>query len=253
MEVIPVLDLRQGRAVHATGGDRSRYGVVRSALAPGAEGDPLALARAFRSRLGSRRCYLADLDAVMGGVPQLGIISRIADPAAGFGPGLLVDAAVSSAAEAHRLLESGASEVVVGLESLRQPADLAAIVSAVGTDRVVFSLDLREGRPVTSPGAAKWAGGGTPATLARRAVEAGVTTLLVLDLARVGAATGPAIDVIEEVRASLPRTTLLAGGGIRGVADLEALERIGLAGALVGTALHRGALDRYIESRKVAD
>lgn len=248
-----MLDLRQGRAVHATGGDRSRYGVVRSALAPDAQGDPLTLARAFRSRLGSRRCYLADLDALMGGVPQLGLISRMAEPASGFGPGLVVDAAISSAAEAHRLLASGASDVIVGLESLQRLEDLAAIVGATGADRVVFSLDLRDGRPVTSPAAAKWAGGGTPTALAGLAVAAGVTTLLVLDLARIGAAAGPAIEVIAEVRASLPGVTLLAGGGIRNVADLEALERLGIAGALVGTALHEGALDRYIESRKVAD
>jgi phosphoribosylformimino-5-aminoimidazole carboxamide ribotide isomerase len=253
MEVIPVLDLRQGRAVHATGGDRSRYGLVKSALAPDAEGDPLTLARAYRSRLGARRCYLADLDALLGGPSQLGLIARLADPASGFGPGLLVDSAVTSAGDAQRLLAGGASEVIVGLESLRQPEDLSAVVAAVGADRVVFSLDLRGARPVTAPAAAKWAGEGTPAKLAGLAVAAGIGTILVLDLARIGAAAGPAIGTIRELRASLPDVTLLAGGGIRGVSDLEALERLGVAGALVGTALHRGALDRYIERRKVAD
>ena len=102
MEVIPVLDLRQGRAVHAIGGDRSRYGVVRSALAPDAHGDPLVLARAFRRRLGSRRCYVADLDALMGDSPQLDLLARLADPSQGFGPGLLADAAVRTPADAER-------------------------------------------------------------------------------------------------------------------------------------------------------
>jgi len=245
MEVIPVLDLRQGRAVHAGGGDRSRYQAVHSLLAPGAHGDPLALARAFRLRLRARRLYVADLDALLGGPPQLDLIARLADPAEGFGRGLMVDAAAMAPAE---LLQAGATDVIVGLESLRQPEGLAAAVAAVGAERVVFSLDLRDGRPVIAAGAA-WAEERPLIALARLAVEAGVSRLLVLDLARVGAAAGPAIDAISAVREALPEAVLLAGGGVRDAADLAALEALGVSAALVGTALHRGGLDGYIESR----
>lgn len=250
MEVIPVLDLRQGQAVLAVGGDRSRYAVVHSALAPDADGDPLALARAFRRGLRSRRCYVADLDALMGGSPQLDLVARLADPSQGFGPGLLVDAAVNTAADAERLLARGVTEVVVGLESLRRSGELATIVAAIGAGRVVFSLDLRDDRPVA---AADWAEGRDPADIARIVVAAGVETILVLDLARVGARAGPALDVVGSVRAATPTATLLAGGGIRDAADLEALEALGVRGALVGSALHRGGLRGYIDRRNVAD
>jgi phosphoribosylformimino-5-aminoimidazole carboxamide ribotide isomerase len=249
MEVIPVLDLRQGKAVHATGGDRSRYQVVRSAVAPGADGDPLALASAFRTRFGFQRCYVADLDALLGLGPQLGIIAGLADPASGFGPGLMVDGAAATAADALRLLASGATEVVVGLESLHRFEELAPIVTAVGARRLVFSLDLRDGRPVIAAGAADWAEGRSPEAIARLAADTGVTKILVLDLARVGALAGPALDVIRAVRAGSPEVTLLAGGGIRDAADLEVLQALGISGVLVGTALHRGGLAGYIESR----
>jgi phosphoribosylformimino-5-aminoimidazole carboxamide ribotide isomerase len=250
MEVIPVLDLRQGKAVHAIGGDRSRYAAVHSALAPGAEGDPFALARAFRLGLRSRSCYVADLNALMGASPQLDLLARLADPALGFGPGLLVDAAVRTPADAVQLVTRGVTKVVVGLESLRRPDELAPIVAAIGAGRVVFSLDLRDGLPVA---AADWTEGRDPAAIARAAVAAGIESILVLDLARVGAGDGPALEAIGSVRAAAPDAMLLAGGGIRDVADLEALEALGVLGALVGSALHRGGFGDYIESRNVAD
>jgi phosphoribosylformimino-5-aminoimidazole carboxamide ribotide isomerase len=249
MEVIPVLDLRQGKAVHATGGDRSRYTVVHSAVAPGADGDALALARAFRTRCGFRRCYVADLDALLGHPPQLGLIAGLAAPVTGFGPGLLVDGAVASAAAARRLLASGATEVVVGLESLRRFEELVAMVAAIGATPLVFSLDLRDGRPVIAAGAEDWVGGRSPEAIAGLAAKAGVAKILVLDLARVGAGGGPPLEAIRAVREGSPGVTLLAGGGIRDTADLDALESLGVGAALVGTALHRGGLAGYIGKR----
>ena len=65
MRVVPVIDLKDGTAVHAVRGERERYRPVRSALAR-EDGDPLALARAFRSTLGLDELYVADLDAIAG-------------------------------------------------------------------------------------------------------------------------------------------------------------------------------------------
>ena len=65
MRVVPVIDLKDGTAVHAVRGERERYRPVNSTLA-GDDGDPLALARAFRSALGLDELYVADLDAIGG-------------------------------------------------------------------------------------------------------------------------------------------------------------------------------------------
>src|SRR2546427_12464540 len=64
MRIIPVLDLKEGVAVHAVRGERQSYMPVQSVLAPTA--DPVALASAFLTRLGLRDCYVADLDAIAG-------------------------------------------------------------------------------------------------------------------------------------------------------------------------------------------
>ena len=65
MRVVGVIDLKDGTAVHAVRGERERYRPVSSVIA-GDDGDPLALARAFRSELGLDDLYVADLDAIGG-------------------------------------------------------------------------------------------------------------------------------------------------------------------------------------------
>jgi phosphoribosylformimino-5-aminoimidazole carboxamide ribotide isomerase len=69
-----------------------------------------------------------------------------------------------------------------------------------------------------------------------------VSAVIVLDLARVGEATGPDVAMVTRVRASAPGTTLIAGGGIRDLADLVRLAEAGCDGALVATALHDGRI-----------
>ena len=115
MRVIPVLDLMAGRAVRAEGGRREGYAPVHSVLLPEERaGDALALAGAFRDRLGRDEWYVADLDAITGGAPQQALLDALAVA----GGRLLVDAAVTTPRRAHDVLAHGAERVVVGLETL---------------------------------------------------------------------------------------------------------------------------------------
>jgi phosphoribosylformimino-5-aminoimidazole carboxamide ribotide isomerase len=227
MRVIPVLDLRGGRAVQARPGPRARYPLVRSRLAPG-EGDALALARVYRDTLECDECYVADLDAIAGGAPQHELLGSIA----GLGSRLLVDAGSTTPDGARATLAAGATRVVIGLETLDSFGALATIVQAIGRERVVFSLDLRLG---ASPA-------GAPLSLVDRAVRAGVRTLIALDLARVGTAAGRDLELVGAIRRGHPDVELLAGGGVGGVSDLERAIDVGCDGVLVATALHDGRL-----------
>ena len=243
MEIIPVLDLARGVAVHARAGDRAAYQPVRSVLLPDGAGDPVALIRAFRERLGAGRCYLADLDAITGGAVQSAVLRRLAVlEGASAGP-LLVDAGAHSPDRALELLSCGASEVVVGLETLRAFADLEAVIDSIGTSRVVFSLDLRMGGAIVDSGVGS-AGDFTadPLGLAAQAIEAGATCLLVLDLGRVGTGRGVDLGLLEQLRRRFPRVRLLAGGGVGGRRDLERMRDAGCDGALVASALHDGSV-----------
>ncbi len=245
MRVIPVLDLKDGRAVHARGGQRDRYVPVQSRLVP-LRGDALALARAYRQKLGCEECYVADLDAITGGgEPQWPLIRSIAR----VGARCLVDAACASAPRAREILAAGASRVIVGLESLDGFEVLATICAVIGSERVLFSLDLDRGEPMIRIGAQIV---GDPLDLVDRAVRAGVSAVLVLDLARVGAGGGVDLELVRRIRAAYPDLELLAGGGVSSASDLNQSAGAGLDGVLVATALHDGRLgaaDYFSDSR----
>lgn len=234
--------------MHARGGIRAAYLPVRSVLAPERAGDAVLLARRYRERLGARDCYVADLDALGGQPRQLELLRQLADPVTGFGHGLMVDAAVTDPAAARELQAAGAATVVVALETLPGVAALPGLLAAVGPDRLLLSLDLRDGQPLLKSGA-DWSGRSEPIDLVSAAVELGLRRLLVLDLARVGHGAGPALDIIDALRISQPSLEILTGGGIRGPDDLAALAGRGVSGALVATALHDGRLGGYIASR----
>jgi phosphoribosylformimino-5-aminoimidazole carboxamide ribotide isomerase len=151
-----------------------------------------------------------------------------------------VDAGVTPVAAAEAALGAGAARVIVGLETLRSFTDLAAIGAAVGGNRVAFSLDLRNGRPLLAPGASLDAE--QVVDLASHAVAAGAEMVIVLDVARVGMGVGLDLDLRRAVRHAAPGVTLVAGGGVRDDADLRALDGAGCDAALVGTALQNGRL-----------
>ena len=239
--MIPVLDLARGVAVRARGGDRAGYQPVVSVLVTEGAGDPVTLLQAFRRRLGATDCYLADLDAIQGGAVQRVLLRELATLETGFAGALLVDAGAHDVESGLEVLASGASQVVVGLETLRSFAALRGIVQLIGAERVVFSLDLRHGAPLHRAGAEPAMPTNTIA-LAGRALEAGVRTLLVLDLARVGTGSEVDLRLVALLRSCFPGATLLAGGGVRDRASLERMRDAGCDGALVASAIHDGAV-----------
>jgi phosphoribosylformimino-5-aminoimidazole carboxamide ribotide isomerase len=237
MRVVPVLDLKGGVAVHAVRGERDAYAPVRSVLS--ASPDPVAVARAYRERLGATACYVADLDAITGTGDHGPVIRAIA----ALGLAVWLDAGVATPAAARRAAACDAARVIVGTETLRDPRDLPALIEAArdrprGAD-CLLSLDHRAGQLL----------GGSPAVagteaiaLAAAAWVAGIRAFIVLDLARVGARTGPETEPARKLRARLPDAEVVVGGGVRGAEDLRALARAGYQAVLVGTALHTGVL-----------
>lgn len=238
MRIIGVIDIRNGRAVHAQGGRREEYAPVGAAAGERVDGDPAALARVYVDVLGVRELYVADLDAIAGGSAAMngGVIRQVS----ALGVPVWVDAGVASPAAGNVVLDAGATMVVVGLETLPALDALREIVDAIGGQRVAFSVDLREGIPI----APLAVGHGAPSVtdLVQRAAGAGVGTIIVLDLARVGTDAGTDLDLIAAARRAAPGVALFAGGGVRSPEELHRLAAAGCTGALVATALLSGAL-----------
>ena len=236
MRIIPVLDIKNGIAVHAQGGNRDHYAPLRSILHEGH--DPVELAQAFCEQLGLETLYLADLDAIAGGPPNVELYSRISQ----IPMTLWVDAGIREVQDAEAVTRCGAS-VIAGLETLRGPDVLEGLIRLHGSNRVLFSLDLRAGIPLISTKKA-W-GSEDPRKLAEMAVNCGVKRLIVLDLARVGTNAGVGtLPLIAALHQDHPTIEIIAGGGISATNDLNALEQAGASAALVGSALHDGRIGR---------
>ena len=247
MRIIGVLDLAAGRAVHARAGVRESYAPVRQVGDTPIDGDAIELARHYVGQLGVDELYIADLDAIVNARPPHAVVRAVAALRAP----IWLDAGVSSTHAAHGALAAGATRAIVGLETLSSFAALDDICRAVGGDRVAFSLDLRNGEPIASRGAAPRQGTPHDAAeasiedIAHRAADAGVSALVVIDLARVGTGSGPDLASIARVRKAVPEVTLIAGGGVRGPGDLARLADEGCDGALIASALHDGRLTAF--------
>jgi phosphoribosylformimino-5-aminoimidazole carboxamide ribotide isomerase len=221
MEVIPVLDLMGGSVVRARMGQRAHYRPIATPLSPGS--DPLDVARGLL-RIGAfERFYVADLDAIAGKGDHRAVLRRLRSE---LRLELWVDGGIADLAAAHDWLDADLGHLVLGSET---QTDAALVRRLSGDRRVVLSLDFR-GEDFLGP----------PALLAEPAAWPG--RVIVMTLARVGSGAGPDLARIAAIRALAGARKLYAAGGIRGAADLADLARAGVAGALVASCIHDGAL-----------
>lgn len=237
MQLIPVIDLLAGRAVHAVGGLRSDYRPVESRLT--ASADPADLAAAMADACGAAVVYVADLDAIQGTGSNAAVVERVAARVGA----VLLDAGLRTAADRDRLPDLRNVVPVWGSETVSGPEALFP-----SPDPAAFSVDLRGGRLI-GPWL-MWASAGVagPDDVAGMAAagqrRTGARLVILLDLASVGRNEGPAaLQHVPAVRAALPTSVRLAvGGGVRGPDDVKRLADAGADAALVATALHTGAL-----------
>ncbi len=239
MKIVPVLDLQAGNIVRAVAGQREAYRPIESRLHEGCE--PTVVARALVDKFGFGQAYLADLDAIAGAEPAWETYTGLID----CGLRLWIDAGLSDQGRIARMAAFADRHpeivgIVFGLESV---PDLEAVTTGLvlaGPQRFIFSLDIKNGRPL-----ARWEGwqGKVAADIAGAVIQAGVQQILMIDLATVGMHGGCGTQRLCHIlHRKYPQVKFYAGGGVRGPADLEALQQRGCAAALVSSALHDGWL-----------
>ncbi|MGH7475950.1 MAG: HisA/HisF-related TIM barrel protein [Longimicrobiales bacterium] len=222
------VDLRAGQVVQWEGGDPAAERVVLQAA-------PAAVARRWIDQ-GLSALHVVDLDAALGrgeNHEAVRSILQTVDVPVQVGGGIRDDAAAAC------WLAAGAARIVLGTGAMERPDWLAAITRRY-PDRVVVAADMNAGR-VLARGWTADAGLDVDAFLA--SLESlPLAAVLVTDVAREGRMRGVDAARFGELAAAT-RHRLLAAGGIACMADLHALARAGIAGAVLGMALYTGALD----------
>lgn len=229
MRVVPVLDVLAGQVVRGVAGRRHEYKPMPSRLTTSTE--PVAVATALCAAFQPQELYLADLDALQGGPLNLALYSRLT----ALGVAVWVDAGLHDAEQVEQVLACGC-DAVLGLESLPTATDCTALLAGVPPERLLFSLDLRQGAPWHD-----W--GMDPVAMVDFVHSRGIGRVIVLDITRVGVGEGPGpMPLLKALRERFPELEMFAAGGVRDEADVVELAGIGLTGVLVASALHDGRL-----------
>jgi phosphoribosylformimino-5-aminoimidazole carboxamide ribotide isomerase len=235
LRIIPVMDLLDGSVVHAKRGERNKYQPIRSVLSSSAE--PVEVAKTLYKEFKFKELYVADLDAIQGKNMTLEDVRRVSKATPMH---VMVDAGVNNIEAARAAEKAGASKIIVATETLEDLNTIPEIAKDIGSDRIILSLDLKQGR-ILSRSAQLAALSAVKA--AETLEELGASQLIVLELARVGSELGIDRPLVQSIVDNV-KMPVLAGGGVRNINDLVELNDMGVSGALVATSLHAGSITK---------
>ncbi|WP_353084058.1 1-(5-phosphoribosyl)-5-[(5-phosphoribosylamino)methylideneamino]imidazole-4-carboxamide isomerase [Stenotrophomonas sp.] len=232
--VYPALDIREGRVVRLLQGDYAQQTTYGD--------DPLPRAQAFAAA-GASWMHLVDLDAARaGGYTLAPLLSSIASQTS---LKVQTGGGVRSRDDVARILDAGATRVVVGSVSVREPETVIGWLREFGPDRLTIALDARQaedGRWLLPVHGWTEIAEDTLDVLAQRYAEAGMQHLLCTDIARDGMLSGPNIALYQHLAALLPGVAVQASGGVRDADDVAQAKAVGCGGAILGKALLEGRM-----------
>jgi phosphoribosylformimino-5-aminoimidazole carboxamide ribotide isomerase len=239
MELIPSIDIRDGRCVRLLKGDfdrETRYDV-----------DPVELAARY-AELGAAWLHIVDLDGAKRGEPaNLEVVERMraeADVQIQFGGGLRNR---QSLQRALRVVD----RAVIGSLAVSEPELVIEWLRELGADRLTLALDVHvDERGIASIATHGWTRDSdlTLEQAVQRYERAGLRHVLCTDIAKDGALEGPNVSLYADCVRRWPALALQASGGVRDARDLHALAATGVAAAISGKAL----LERRISSAEIA-
>jgi len=229
MEVIPAIDLKDGRCVRLFQGDFDQETVFSD--------DPLSMARLWQEQ-GGHRLHLVDLDGAVQGKPvHLEVISSIVGA---LDIPVQVGGGIRDMTSADAWLSAGVDRVVIGTAAVRDPDMVREVCHKHGSQSVVVSVDAKEGMVAIQGW--KEASTVTVMDLAEQMAQIGVVRLLYTDIARDGALTGPDVATNAQL-ASDTGLAIQASGGVSSLEDIKGLVATGVEGVIVGRALYTGAVN----------
>ncbi len=225
IEIIPAIDLMDGKCVRLTQGDFARRRTYAD--------DPVEVARAFEDA-GLTRVHIVDLDGAKSGIPaNLHVLERVAKSTKlriDYGGGIKTDDHIKW------VFDAGAEFVSIGSVAVKEPELFFEWIAVYGSDSILLGADVREGMLAIN-------GWQTETDLEiisflRGFYARGVEQAFVTDIGKDGALRGPAVELYGEIIGEVPDLRLIASGGISSMDDICQLAKIGCSGVIVGKAIY---------------
>lgn len=229
MILYPAIDLRQGACVRLMHG---RFDAVTTY-----DLDPVARLTAFAAA-GAAWVHVVDLDGAEAG--RAVQHDRIAAMAAAVDVRIQCGGGVRATQDVQALLDAGAARVVVGSLAVTAPDVVSDWLARFGPDRITLALDVRADGDGYRPALKGWTEAAAVDLWSAldRYPPGSVEHVLITDVGRDGALTGPNLDLLAEVIRRRPDLRVQASGGVADLTDLTSARRIGCDGAIVGRALY---------------
>ncbi len=230
IELIPAIDIIDGKCVRLTKGDYAQKTVYAE--------DPIEMALRFEE-LGFRRLHVVDLDGAKSRhIVNSVVLNKLASQthlAIDFGGGIKTDEDIMAA------FDNGAQMVTVGSVAVTHPERFAQWLEKYGAEKMILGADVRDGL-ISING---WKEDSTEQLLPflKRYVDMGVKNVLCTDISKDGTLAGPATLLYQEVMAAYPTLNLIASGGVSSIGDIEELESAGIPSVVFGKAIYEGRID----------
>jgi phosphoribosylformimino-5-aminoimidazole carboxamide ribotide isomerase len=219
--IIFVLDILKGNAVHAIRGERAKYQPVQSKVC--SSSNPLEIVSALKPA----EVYIADLDRLQHFGDNFELIKKISAKAK-----TMVDIGAENMDDVRKCAEI-TNTVILGTETAS--LDLMKTAAEQFPGRINVSIDIKNGEVLTKDTRIE------PHELVKLLNDYNIRDIIILELSKVGTSVGTDTDFLRSV-VELSKHNVLLGGGIRDMADINKLKGIGVSGALVATAVHKGMI-----------
>ncbi|MGI6231415.1 MAG: 1-(5-phosphoribosyl)-5-[(5-phosphoribosylamino)methylideneamino]imidazole-4-carboxamide isomerase [Prevotella sp.] len=230
IELIPAIDIIDGKCVRLTKGDYSMKKVYNE--------DPVAQAKEFE-KMGFSRLHVVDLDGAKSKhVVNIDVARAIAQNTRlkiDFGGGIKTEEDI------QKVFDAGVEMVTVGSIAVARPDLFLSWLEKYGAGHLILGADVRDGKISTNG----WLKDSDIELLPflKRYVDAGVRNVLCTDISRDGTLQGPAIGLYKELMTVYPQLNLIASGGVSGNEDIEMLDRAGIPAVVFGKAYYEGKIN----------
>lgn len=229
MEIIPAIDIIDGKCVRLTEGDYAKKTIYNE--------HPLEVAKSFEAA-GIKRLHLVDLDGAKAGkVANWKVLESIASNTK-----LIIDfgGGIKTASDLSIVFNAGASLATIGSLAVKQPAIFSDWIKEYGEDKFLLGADVK-GENIAIGGWLETTDEKILDFIAKY-VDKGIQQIFCTDISKDGKLEGPSIELYQKIIQQFPELYFIASGGVSSMEDIAALKSIGCSGVIVGKAIYEGRI-----------